>query len=66
MTNSTSCHICSEFISDDEIAYAEWRNDSAMLYICDHCYISDMEDDDHDSYVLESAGWGTDEDYGMW
>lgn len=61
------CEICSDFISENEIAHSEprsvWEGD--LIHICDMCYAYSV-DDGYDAYVLESAGWGTDEDYGFY
>ena len=38
----------------------EWLND----FDAGDIYIDPLDDQDHDAFVLASAGWGTDEDYG--
>lgn len=69
MSNHTySCVYCSEFLSEDEIAYSEplspWENE--LFHICEPCYAGSMFDDEDDSYAYASIGWGTDEDYGYY
>lgn len=68
MTYNITCETCSSFISDDQIAYSNWRSpfSDEFFYLCTDCCFDVDEDDDNYGSWLASAGWGTEEDYGYY